>query len=87
MVNDGHKGRYEAAVLMSNDSDLLEPLKIVRYELNLPVGILNPQKRPSRVLLKHASFIKKIRRGVLTASQFPAPLQNGKGTFQKPKSW
>ena len=87
MVNDGHRRRYEMAVLISNDSDLLEPLKIVRTELNLPVGILNPQKRPSRVLLQHASFVKKIRRGPLQASQFPARLQDANGRFRKPAGW
>ena len=72
---------------MSNDSDSLEPLKIVRCELNLPLGTLNPQKRPSRVLLKHASFIKKIRRGVLAASQIPTSLEDHRGKFHKLKSW
>jgi len=87
LVNDGHRGRYEVAVLITNDSDLLEPVKMVRYDLNLPVGILNPQKRPSRVLVQHASFIKKIRRGPLKASQFPAQLQDANGTFHKPADW
>jgi hypothetical protein len=87
LVNDGHRGRYEVAVLITNDSDLLEPLKMARYELNLPVGILNPQKRPSRVLLQHASFIKEIRSGVLRASQFPSVLRDASGTFHKPRGW
>jgi hypothetical protein len=87
LVNDGHKGRYEAAVLITNDSDLLEPLKIVRYELELPVGVINPQKKASRVLAQHASFMKKIREGVLRASQFPNSLKDAKGRFHKPKSW
>ncbi len=87
LVNDGHRGRYDVAVLITNDSDLLEPLKIVRYELNLPAGILNPQRRPSWVLKQHASFIKKIRPGVLRVSQFPTSLQDRKGRFHKPKSW
>jgi len=87
LVNDGHKQRFDAAVLITNDSDLLEPLKIVRYELNLPVGVLNPQKKASWVLAKHASFIKRIRRGVLQASQFATTLRDAKGTFRKPSGW
>jgi uncharacterized LabA/DUF88 family protein len=87
LVNDGHKKLFETAVLITNDSDLIEPLKIVRYELNLPVGILNPQKKPGRVLAQHASFIKQIRPGVLAASQFPGPLQDAKGVFYKPRQW
>lgn len=87
LVNDGHRGRYDLAVLITNDSDLLEPVKIVRCELNLPVGILNPQQRPSRVLVRHASFIKQIRRGPLQASQFPAQLRDANGVFHKPAGW
>ena len=87
LINDGHKQLFDVAVLIINDSDLLEPLKIVRYELNLPVGVLNPQKKASRVLAKHASFIKRIRRGVLQASQFATTLRDAKGTFRKPSSW
>ena len=87
LVNDGHRGRFETAVLITNDSDLLEPLKIVRYELKLPVGVINPQKKASRVLAKHASFMKQIRAGVLRASQFTNPLKDAKGIFHKPGEW
>lgn len=87
LVNDGHRGRYDLAVLITNDSDLLEPVKIVRYELNLPVGILTPHPHPSRVLQQHATFLKKIRRGPLQASQFPAQLTDANGHFRKPADW
>jgi hypothetical protein len=72
---------------VSNDSDLLEPIKIVREELGLKVGILNPHKRPSRALLPHTDFIKAIRAGVLGASQFPATISDSRGTFHKPAKW
>jgi len=87
LLNDGHKRDYEVAVLITNDSDLLEAVRIVRQELNLPVGILNPYKRPSQVLLQHASFIKPIRKGVLAASRFPRTLTDNNGVFYKPASW
>jgi len=87
LLNDGHKRDYEVAVLITNDSDLLEAVRIVRQELNLPVGILNPYNRPSHVLLQHASFIKPIRKGVLGASQFPHKLTDDNGVFHKPASW
>lgn len=87
LLYDGFKGEYECAVVISKDSDLLEPIKIVRQELGLRVGILNPGKRPSRALLPHAHFIKRIKRGVLVASQFPDELTDATGTFRKPASW
>lgn len=88
LVNDGHKRRYEVAVLISNDSDLVEPIKIVRNELKIPVGVLNPIPNiPSHELSKNATFVKPIRQGVLSASQFSSTLTDANGTFYKPPSW
>jgi uncharacterized LabA/DUF88 family protein len=58
LLHDAHMGRFDVAVVVSNDSDLLEPIKIVRGQLGKKVGILNPQKNPSRALLPHIDFIK-----------------------------
>jgi len=88
LINDGYKRAYDVAVLVTNDSDLLEPIRMMRTELHLPVGILNPHEHtPSRVLLKHASFIRQIRKGVLAASQFPSVLSDAKGALHKPLPW
>lgn len=87
LLMDGFKNDYEMAVVVTNDSDLLEPIKVVRDELNLPVGLLNPHKRPSRALLPHATFIKQIRKGVLAASQFPSTMTDKQGVFHKPATW
>jgi uncharacterized LabA/DUF88 family protein len=87
LLHDAHMGRFDVAVVVSNDSDLLEPIKIVRQQLGKKVGILNPQKNPSRALLPHIDFIKPIRAGVLQASQFPASLHDQHGIFHKPPRW
>ena len=87
MLNDGYKKDYEMAVMITNDSDLLEPMRIVKQELGLPVGLVNPHKTPSFSLRRHANFIKQIRTGVLKMSQFPASLTDKNGTFHKPPTW
>jgi len=87
LLHDAHMGRFDIAVVISNDSDLLEPIKIVRQELHKQVGVLNPHPNPSRALLPHIDFIKQIRAAVLAASQFPATLSDGHGTFTKPAAW
>ena len=79
--------RFEVAVLITNDSDLAEPVRIVRQELALPVGLLNPHQTHSAVLKPLATFIKRIRQADLLASQFPALMTDAKGTFKKPSSW
>ncbi len=88
MINDGYKGLYQVAILISNDSDLVEPIKIVRNDLKLTVGVLNPHHNtPSYELRKYATFVKPIRKGVLAACQFPATLTDATGSFQKPPTW
>jgi uncharacterized LabA/DUF88 family protein len=88
MVADGYQGAYQVAILLSNDSDLVEPVKIVRNELKLPVGVLNPRPAsPSHELRKFATFVKPIRSGVLAASQFPRTLADANGAFYKPPKW
>jgi uncharacterized LabA/DUF88 family protein len=87
MINDGHKGLYNVAVLVTNDSDLVEPMRIIRHELGLQVGVLNPHSKPSRELQQNATFMKPIRTGVLASCQFPGVLQDASGIIQKPASW
>ena len=87
MIHDAHLGLYEAAVVISNDSDLVEPIRIVRHELGKVVGILNPYPQPSHELKKQATFIKPIRQGVLKISQFPLLLADTHGTIHKPPTW
>jgi hypothetical protein len=87
LLHDAHMGRFDVAVVVSNDSDLLEPIKIMREQLGKKVGVLNPHKNPSRALLPHIDFIKQIRAGVLSASQLPATMRDTTGTFTKPPAW
>lgn len=88
LLIDGFRRSYEAAVVITNDSDLLMPIKFVKTELQIQIGILNPYKRSSRVLLPpNVSFMKPIREGVLRSSQFPDTLTDSNGTFTKPSSW
>jgi hypothetical protein len=84
---DGFRNDYEIAIVLSNDSDLVEPIRIVQRELRKPVGILNPQKHPSVELRQEARFFKTIRAAAVAASQFPTTLTDAQGTFHKPKQW
>ena len=45
LLSDAFRGEFEAAIVLSNDSDLVLPIKIVTEELGLPVGLLNPHER------------------------------------------
>lgn len=87
LVADGYEDGYDAAVIVSNDSDLLEPLRVVRERLGKVVGVLNPQRHPAFVLVRAASFFKQIRPSAVRESQFPAMLHDAAGEFTKPPGW
>lgn len=87
LLHDGHLGKYEVAVVITNDSDLQEPIRIVTQELGLKVGLLNPHLHPSRTLLQYSLFFKNIRQKVLKKSQFPTTLIDSNGSFSKPPTW
>lgn len=87
LIRDAFEKRFDVAVLITNDSDLAEPVRIVTQELALPVGVLNPHQYHSQELKRLATFVKRIRQSDLHASQFPQMLTDAKGTFRKPSSW
>ena len=87
LLLDGFQNDYELAVVVSNDSDLLMPIRVVTEQFGKPVGLLNPQKNPSVALLPHVMFVKNIRKNVLKKSLFPPVLEDRRGKFSKPEIW
>lgn len=87
LLLDGFKKSYETAVLITNDSDLETPVRFVRQELRLAIGILNPHSTHSSCLRQYANFTKRIRQSDVAAAQFPNELTDAHGKFSKPPSW
>ncbi len=89
LLLDSFQQDSDSVVIISNDSDLTEPLRMARFELGRNVGVLNPHpaNRRSRVLSADANFFKQIRPAALGASQFAPTLVDSVGTFHKPPSW
>lgn len=87
LLHDAHLDRFDCGVVVSGDSDLLMPVRIVRDELKKVVGVLNPQRHPCAVLKAHATFYKHLRRNFIAAAQFPDTLADPRGTFTKPTAW
>lgn len=87
MLNDAWLNNYDCAIIVSNDSDLAESMKLVKkYHPNKILGLIMPGKgHPSKELMKHADFVKRIRTGILKSSQLPNPIP--KTNIYKPKDW
>lgn len=83
---DGFHNRYDCAIIVSGDSDLVTPIRMVRDELDKPVGVLNPQRlsgtdrrkeRKSAGLKRAATFYKKgVTWSQLEKAQFPNQIKD-----------
>jgi uncharacterized LabA/DUF88 family protein len=88
LLLDAFQGNFDVAAVLSNDSDLVEPVRIVTQVLGKPVGLLSPVPNPTPDLSRAASFMRRISVSDLAASQFPNPLFRTDGSsLTKPSSW
>lgn len=87
LLLDAFDDEFDCAVVISNDSDLLAPIKTVRERFGKKVGLLTGHIHPSQTLARQSDFTKIIRPSILAAAQFPSPLVDRHGAFHKPPSW
>jgi hypothetical protein len=89
LVNDAWRGDFEAAAVVSNDTDLVEPIRIVTQERGLPVFLLCPkQQRAAPQLAAVASHVRYLNKNMLKIAQFPDDIPRvGKAPIVKPDTW
>jgi hypothetical protein len=90
LLVDGFDDDYEAAVVVSHDSDLAEPVRLVRQKFRKKVLVLHPCA-PGRALSvelrRVASKSLILDTSLLPRCQFPATLTDLHGTIHKPARW
>jgi len=86
LVADAYEKDFEAAVVITDDSDLAEPISLVRRRLGHHVTVLSP-RGTSRQLSRVATRFRKITVEALANSQFPLTLTDANGTITKPAGW
>ena len=88
LVNDACENAFDVALVISNDSDLAEAIKIARSK-GKPVGVANPMADPKRrmnaELYGVVSFIRRIEEKHLKAAQMPPDFPSI--GVVKPVSW
>jgi uncharacterized LabA/DUF88 family protein len=88
LLLDTFRSDSDLAVVVSNDADLAEPMRIVLREFGIEVGIANPCKRASAELSKvPVTYRRQIRESMLAASQLPFELKDKRGIIQRPVAW
>lgn len=79
---------FDVGVVLSNDTDLVEPIRIATQDLGKIVGLMSPVSSPAPQLRAVASFVRHIKVSDLSTSQFPNPLVLQDGTnLQRPAAW
>jgi uncharacterized LabA/DUF88 family protein len=86
LVNDACLDAFDAALVISNDSDLAEAIRIARSK-GKPIGVANPSatNRMNAELYHSASFTRRIEAKHLKAAQLPSTI--GPATVSKPERW
>lgn len=91
LLVDAFDQDFEQAVVVSNDSDLVFPIRVVRKRFGLPVIVLFPcggTRKPSYELSKVASASPLVKPAHLAAAQFPPIVTAASGKkIHKPASW
>lgn len=88
LVRDAFTNAFDVAVVITNDTDLVEPIRIAVQEAGKRVGLLVPVNYPSQSLTAVASFHLRIRPGHLARAQFPAVINLADGSsITRPATW
>lgn len=87
LLRDALKAVTPCAVVVSNDSDLLEPIRMAQTDGGLTVGLITPRPNGSAEMKRLADFKRDVRPHHLASSQFPDVLRDAVGTITKPAGW
>lgn len=87
LLNDAWLDKYDCGVVVSNDADMAEAMRLVRAHQGKVIGLINPiyKSKPLKKLADQADFFRNVRLGNLKRSQLPPKIPGTK--IQKPKSW
>ncbi|MBO0804202.1 MAG: NYN domain-containing protein [Nocardiopsaceae bacterium] len=79
----------DLSVVISNDADLAEPMRIVVAEFDHPVALINPFQTQSCRELRTVPtlFYKQIKKRALRQCQLPAKLRDESGEIPRPREW
>ena len=86
LLNDAWKKLFDAAVVISNDTDLVTPIRMVSVERGRPVFVVCPSgKRMAAPLAAVATHKRHVHTAMLRAAQFPKNIPGA--AVSKPVSW
>jgi uncharacterized LabA/DUF88 family protein len=87
LVRDAFMKEFDQAAILTNDTDLVEAVRIVTQQAGLPVTLLTPVSKPAASLVSVATHVRHVA-PYAGACQFPGTvtLPNGR-VVAKPAGW
>ena len=86
LLFDASQDFYDCAMVISNDGDLAEAMRLVRHHFKKPIVLVNPGAfPPSNKLRKYADSFKTVRKWMLKSCQLPSPIPGT--SIHKPAKW
>lgn len=87
LLNDAYQNRFDIALVISQDTDLCEPIRMVRDNIGKQIGVVwLENSQPNQRIRRVASFIKHATPQRLRAAQFPDRLMGRNGMLIEPPS-
>ena len=78
LLVDAFRDTFDVAVVVSNDADLLEPVRMVQEDVGRTVGVLKVEGGQRRCIFSgRVEFIRTVRRGHFLRAQLPARSAGG----------
>jgi uncharacterized LabA/DUF88 family protein len=88
LLLDAFRNRCDKAVVVTNDSDLQEPIRVAEVDLGVEVVIVNPHPPLRRSLALQASAMRQLRAATVAACQLPSTVIDAQGRkIHKPPTW
>lgn len=89
LIHDAWKNLYDVSVVLSQDTDLNEPVRLVRDEIGKDVGVVVLDGKAPGQLCSFGTFVRHLTPARLAAAQFPNKLEFGsKGkSVERPREW
>ena len=89
LIADASQRRFEQAIVVSNDADFVPAILSAKNEFEAVVAVLNPvlRGRTQGDLESAATYVRRLRRRHVAASQLPSLLHDAMGAIAKPADW
>jgi uncharacterized LabA/DUF88 family protein len=87
LIRDAAVGDCDNAIVISNDSDLAEAVRIAQRDFSVRVYVISPADRGVKEMRAVAAGLRALKPATVLANQLPVTMSDQVGTLTKPATW